>query len=167
MSTTDENLQFAFSGESQANRRYLFYADKAEQEGYKQIARLFRAAADAEAVHARSHSNVMQTVKTTKDNLLAAINGENHEFTEMYPEFIKQAESEGTQKAKGSFAMANQVERIHHDLFKAALNMLENGKAMEEKPFHVCQICGNTVEAEAPEKCPVCGAPKTMFKSID
>ena len=167
MSTTNENLEFAFAGESEANRKYLFFAEKAEEEGNKQIARLFRAAADAETVHARNHLRVMQGTKSTKDNLLAAIGGENHEFTEMYPAFIKQAEVEGEGKAKDSFDLANRVERIHHGLYEAALSMLEKGQAMDEKPFFVCQYCGNTVEGEAPEKCPVCGAPKRMFKLID
>ena len=167
MSTTGQNLEFAFAGESQANRKYLFYAEKAEEQGYKQIAHLFRAAADAETAHARNHLRVMQGVKSTKDNLIAAIGGENHEFTEMYPIFIKQAEVENEKKAGDSFNLANQVEQIHHGLYKKALDMLEKGKAMAEKPFYVCQYCGNTVEGEAPERCPVCGAPRKMFKLIE
>ena len=167
MSTTNENLEFAFAGESQANRKYLFFAEKAEEEGYKQVARLFRAAADAETVHARNHLRVMQGIKSTKDNLRAAIGGENHEFTEMYPAFIKQAEAEGETKARDSFDLANKVEQIHHGLYQAALSLLEKGQAMDEKPFYVCQYCGNTVEGEAPERCPVCGAPRRMFKLID
>jgi len=167
VSTTNENLQDAFAGESQANRKYLFFADKAEQEGYKQIARLFRAAADAETVHARNHFNVLQGIKSTKENLQAAIGGENHEFTEMYPAFIKQAEAESQEKAKGSFDLANRVERIHHRLYETALSMLEKGQVMDDKSFYVCQVCGNTVEGEAPEKCPICGAPRTKFKLID
>ena len=165
--STKENLEFAFAGESQANRKYLFFAEKAEGEGYQQVARLFRAAADAETVHARNHFRVMQGIKSTKDNLLAAISGENHEFTQMYPAFIKQAESEGEAKAKDSFNLANKVEQIHHSLYQAFLSMLEKNQVMEEKPFYVCQYCGNTVEGEAPEKCPVCGAPRRMFKRID
>ena len=167
MSTTNDDLQFAFSGESQANRKYLFFSEKAEQEGYKQVAKLFRAAADAETVHAKNHLKVMQGIKSTRDNLLVAISGENHEFTEMYPAFIKQAEVEGAKKARDSFDLANKVEQIHHGLFGAAFGMLEKGQAMDEKPIYVCQFCGNTVEGEAPEKCPVCGAPKRMFKLID
>ncbi len=167
MSTTNENLQFAFAGESQANRKYLFFAEKAEEEGCKQIARLFRAAADAETAHARNHLKVMQEIKSTRDNLLAAITGEHHEFTEMYPSFIRQAEVEGEAKARNSFDLANKVEQVHHTLFQAALNKLEKGQAMDDKPIYVCQYCGSTVEGEAPEKCPVCGAPKRMFKLID
>jgi len=167
MSNTKDNLQNAFAGESQANRKYLFFAEKAEQEGQKQVARLFRAAADAETVHARNHLKVMQGIKSTKENLLAARGGENYEFTEMYPGFIKQAEAEGNDKAKDSFDLANQVEEIHHGLFDSALSKIEKGEIIEEKPIYVCQYCGNTVEGEAPEKCPVCGAPKRMFKLIE
>jgi rubrerythrin len=167
MSITKDNLQTAFAGESQANRKYLFFAEKAEQEGHKQIAKLFRAAADAETVHARNHLKVLQGIKSTKENLLAAKGGENYEFTEMYPGFIKQAEAEGKDKARDSFDLANEVEQIHHALFIAALSKIEKGETIGEKPIYVCQYCGNTVEGEAPEKCPVCGAPKRMFKLIE
>jgi len=167
VSKTSENLQAAFAGESQASRKYLYFAEKAEDEGYKQIARLFRAASDAETVHARNHLKVMQGIKSTEDNLKEAIGGENYEFTEMYPAFIKQAETEGDKKAKDSFDLANKVEQIHHRLYQTALSTLEKGQAMAEKPIYVCQYCGNTVEGEAPDRCPICGAPKKMFKRID
>ncbi len=167
MSKTAENLQAAFAGESQASRKYLYFAEKAEEEGYKQIARLFRAASDAETVHARNHLKVMQGIKSTSDNLKDAIGGENYEFTKMYPEFIEQADAEGDNKAKRSFNLANTVEQIHHRLYQTALNTLEKGQAMAEKPIYVCQVCGNTVEGEAPDRCPICGMPKTMFKLID
>jgi len=167
VSKTGENLQTAFAGESQASRKYLYFAEKAEGEGYKQIARLFRAASDAETVHARNHLKVMQGIKATQDNLKEAIGGENYEFTEMYPAFMKQAEAEGDNKAKNSFDLANKVEQIHHRLYQTALSMLEKGQAMAEKPIYVCQVCGNTVEGEAPDRCPICGAPKKMFKRID
>ena len=167
MSKTIDNLGAAFAGESQANRKYLFFAEKAEQEGHKQVAKLFRAAADAETVHARNHLKVMQGIESTKENLLAAKDGENYEFTEMYPEFIKQADTEGNDKAKDSFDMANKVEQIHHGLFNSALNKVEKGETIVEKAIYVCQYCGNTVEGEAPEKCPVCGAPRKMFKLIE
>ena len=167
MGKTAENLEFAFAGESQASRKYTYFAEKAAEEGHKHVARLFRAAADAETVHARNHLRVMQGIKSTNDNLLAAIDGENHEFTEMYPGFIKQAEAEGNQKAKDSFDLANKVEQIHHGLYKKALDMVEKGKIIADKPFYVCQYCGNTVEGEAPDRCPICGAPKKMFKLIE
>ena len=167
MSKTSDNLEFAFAGESQANRKYLFFAEKAEEEDQKRIARLFRAAADAETVHARNHLNVMQGIKSTSENLQVAIGGENHEFTEMYPAFIKKAETDGDKKAADSFDLANKVEQIHHGLYQNALISLEKGESMELQPFFVCQYCGNTVEGEAPEKCPICGAPKRMFKLIE
>jgi rubrerythrin len=167
MGSTKENLESAFAGESQANRKYTFFAEKAEEEGYKRIARLFRAAADAETVHARNHLNVLQEIKSTSENLQAAISGENYEFTDMYPTFIQQAEKEGNNKAINSFKLANQVEKIHHDLYQNALANLDKGKSTDLKPFYVCQVCGNTVEGEAPEKCPICGAPRKMFKPIE
>ena len=167
MPKTNENVQYAFAGESQANRKYLFFADKAEEEGHKQAARLFRAAAEAETVHARNHLRVMQGIKSTKDNLAVAISGENHEFTQMYPGFIKEADTEGQTQAKRSFDMANQVEKIHHGLFQAALDNLNKGKAVDDKPLFVCQVCGNTVEGSSPDKCPICGASAKMFKRID
>jgi len=169
MTKTDENLQAAFAGESQANRRYLFFAEKADEEGHKRIARLFRAAAEAETVHARNHLRAMQAIRSTTDNLKVAIAGEHHEFTEMYPEFIKQSEVDGNKKATNSFDLANRVEQIHYDLFQSASSRLESGGADQDQglPFYVCQVCGNTVEGEAPEKCPICGAPKARFKRVD
>jgi rubrerythrin len=166
MSKTRENLESAFAGESQANRRYLFFAEKAESEGQKRIARLFRAAAEAETVHARNHLKVLQGIRSTKENLQAAISGENHEFTQMYPEFIETGNSENDKKAVDSFDLANKVEKIHHSLYREALGDLDKGTGREPKPFYVCQVCGNTVEGEAPDKCPVCGASKQMFKPI-
>lgn len=167
MGKTTENVAAAFAGESQANRKYLFFAEMAEKEGYRQTARLFRAAAEAETVHARNHLGVLRGVKSTEENLKAAIAGENHEFTTMYPGFIKQADAEGEGQAKRSFDLANRVEQTHHGLFQAALNALEKGQAMDDKPFYVCQVCGHTAEGEAPEKCPVCGAAQKAFKRVD
>ena len=167
MSKSTENLETAFAGESQANRKYLFFAEQADKEGHRQIARLFRAAAEAETVHARKHLTVLEGIRSTGDNLQAAVGGEHYEFTEMYPEFIGQAEAEGESKARISFDLANQVEKVHHGLFKAALDMLEKKQALEDKTFYVCQVCGYTVEGEAPDKCPICGAPKVKFKPVD
>ena len=167
MSQTSDNLQAAFAGESQASRKYLYFSEKAEEEGRKQIARLFRAASDAETVHARNHLKVMQGIKSTSDNLKAAIDGEHYEFTKMYPDFIKQAVAEGNKKANDTFDLANKVEQIHHRLYQTALGMLEKGQDMAEKPMYVCQHCGNTIEGEPPDRCPICGMPKKMFKRID
>ena len=167
MSRTQENLQAAFAGESQANRKYLFFAEKAQREGQPRIARLFRAAAEAETVHARSHLGVMEGIGTTRDNLKVAIGGENYEFTEMYPGFIDQAKSDNDGKAETSFTRANEVEKVHHGLFQQALESLEAGRQLEDEPYFVCQVCGNTVPGEAPERCPICGAPRSQFKWVE
>lgn len=167
MSNTKENLEEAFAGESQASRKYTYFAEKADAEGNRQITRLFRAAAEAETIHARNHLRVMGEIKTTKDNLEAAIGGENYEFTSMYPGFIEQANKESNQAASNSFDMANQVEQIHHRLFQAALKDLESGQALSDEPYYVCPVCGNTVEGSAPERCPICGTPGSRFKKIE
>jgi len=167
MFKTEGNLQEAFAGESQANRRYLFFAGRAEKEGHPQVARLFRAAAEAETVHARNHFNAMDGVGSTRDNLLAAVMEEHHEFTRMYPPFIEQAKSEESERARVSFEYANEVEQIHHERFQEALKALEAGQQPKDEPYLVCQVCGNTIAGEAPEKCPICGAPRDRFKQID
>jgi len=167
MGNTNDNLQEAFAGESQASRKYLYFAEKADKEGQKYIARLFRAASDAETAHARNHLNVLGGIKSTADNLKAAIEGENHEFTKMYPDFIGMANTEANKKAADSFDLANRVEQIHHTLYSDALSSLEKGENIQNKPVYVCQYCGNTVAGEAPDVCPICGAPKKLFKLID
>ncbi len=164
---TEKNLQKAFAGESQANRRYLFFADKAEKEGHNQIARLFRAAAEAETVHARHHFAAMDGVGVTGENLLAGVVGEHYEFTRMYPGFIDTAESENNKRAQVSFEYANKVEQIHYGYFEETLKALEAGQQLKDEPYFVCQGCGNTVTGEAPERCPICGAPRRMFKQVD
>ena len=163
---TQDNLQAAFAGESQANRKYLAFATKADAEGFPQIAKLFRAAAAAETVHAHAHLRVMQGVGDTKKNLEAAIDGEGHEFKEMYPAFIEVAEKEGNRAAVMSFRNANAVEKIHFDLYGKALETLNAGKDLSPASIHVCEICGNTVVGEVPDKCPICGAPKAKFKEV-
>ena len=163
MSTT-ENLKEAFAGESQANRKYLAFAKKADKEGFFQVARLFRAAAAAETVHAHNHLKVLEGIKNTEENLKAAIAGEVAEFKEMYPAFIKVAKEDNNEAAFWSFNVANKVEEIHASLYENALQNL--GKNVEVI-YYVCDICGNTVEKEAPEICPICGAPKEEFKKIE
>ena len=167
MSQTQDNLGAAFAGESQANRRYLFFAKKAEEDGQTQVARLFRAAAEAETVHALSHFGVMGDFGTTRDNLKAAVGGENYEFTEMYPGFIEQAKADGNSRAEVSFIRANEVEKVHHGLFQQALETLEASSQLEDKPYFICQVCGNTVLGEAPLTCPICGAPRSQFKRVE
>jgi rubrerythrin len=167
MSNTMENLQTAFAGESQANRKYLFFAEKADKEGHPQIARLFRAAAESETVHARNHLQTMGGIGSTRDNLQEAAKGEQYEFTQMYPGFIEQAKAEKNNDAETGFDWANKVEKIHHRLYQKALEDLETKKEMKDEPYFVCQGCGYTVAGEAPEKCPVCGAPRSMFKRVE
>jgi len=164
--STRENLQEAFAGESQANRTYLAFAKKADAEGRPQIAKLFRAAAAAETVHAHAHLRVLGGVKETKENLQVAIEGEGHEFKTMYPEFIKAAEAEGNKAAIISFRNAMAVEEIHHDLYREALDTLSAGNDLPAATMHVCDVCGNTVKGDAPDKCPICGAPKTRFQEV-
>jgi rubrerythrin len=159
-----DNLKEAFAGESQANRKYLAFARKADEEGYKQVAKLFRAAAEAETVHAHNHLMVMDGIGSTADNLKTAISGEEDEFEAMYPEFIKEAKSEGNEKAVWTFDVANQVEEIHAELYTQALKALGNNAEVD---YFVCGHCGNTVENEAPDVCPICGAPKSEFMKID
>jgi len=158
------NLIEAFAGESQANRKYLAFAKKAEEEGYSQVAKLFRAAADAETVHAHNHLAALGGIRSTKENIQEAIDGETHEFKAMYPKMIKDASEEGESEAKRSFVYANKVEEIHANLYKKYLDSF--GKN-EEVDIYVCQRCGNTVEGNPPEGCPICGAPEVKFKRIE
>lgn len=167
MSKTEDNLKAAFSGESQANRKYLAFAKKAEQDGFPNIAKLFRAIAAAETVHAHNHLRLLKMIKSTKENLQAALNGEIYEFTDMYPEFIKTASQEGNTAAATTFNYANQVEKVHGKLYEKALESANQNKDIEEKEFFVCQVCGYTAEGEAPDVCPVCGAPRKKFKKIE
>jgi rubrerythrin len=158
---TEKNLMVAFEGECKAHFRYLAYARQAEEEGKKDIARLFRAVAEAEAVHAMNHLKVLGGFDDTEKNLLAAIDGETYEFTQMYPGFIEQAEKETNTRAALSFKHASDVEKIHNNLYSNALDNLGRNRETE---YHVCEICGNTVTGNAPEKCYVCGAGIDKFK---
>jgi len=167
MTTTEEGLKEAFAGESQANRKYLAFAEKSEKDGFPQIAKLFRAAAAAETVHAHNHFRVMGGVKSTIENLKSAIDGEHYEFTKMYPEFIKAAQKEGKKDAERSFNWANEVEKIHHKLYEDALKSAQSGKDLEKKEIYICPICGYTHGGTLPDKCPVCGTPKSKFKKIE
>lgn len=162
--STDENLKEAFAGESQANRKYLAFAKKADKEGFLQVARLFRAAAYAETVHAHNHLKVMKGINNTEENLKEAIEGEVEEFNVMYPVFIEEAKKEENKAAVWTFDVANQVEEIHAGLYENALENLGNNI---EAIYYVCNFCGNTVEKEAPDLCPICGAPKKEFKKIE
>jgi rubrerythrin len=166
MNKTSENLKDAFSGESQANRMYLAFAKKAEKEGLPQIAKLFRAAALAETVHALNHLEIMGKTKSTMENLKTAVSGETFEFDEMYPKYIEIAEKERNKKAAWSFDIANKVEEIHAGLFSKALETLETKRQLADTDYYVCKVCGNTVENAAPERCPICGTSKEQFEKI-
>lgn len=163
MGDTEKNLQAAFAGESQANRKYLAFSKKAEEEGLKGVAKLFKAAADAETVHAHNHLEVLGGIKGTLENLKSAYSGEHYEFTEMYPEFLDKAKEEKDNKAKMSFHWANEVEKVHGELYQSAIDALEAGKDFPETNYYICEKCGYTVGGEAPDKCPVCGAKKEQF----
>ncbi len=163
MTETLDKLMEAFAGESQANRKYLAFAKKAEEEGLTQVAKLFRAAAEAETVHALNHLRIAGKIGMTAANLEDAISGETHEFRQMYPEFITIAQREKNKQAEWSFNVANQVEEIHAGLYKKALDALKAKKPTSGVDYYVCKVCGNTVERQAPEKCPICGAPTAQF----
>jgi rubrerythrin len=164
MSETIKNLESAFAGESQANRKYLAFAKKAEQEGHPQVAMLFRAAAEAETIHAHNHLKELGGVKSTRENLEAAIKGESFEFQQMYPKMIEEAEKEANKAALRSFSFANEVEKIHANLYRKALENL--GKNLDTD-YYVCQVCGYTAEGSAPDECPVCKAKKQAFRKVE
>jgi rubrerythrin len=163
--TTQENLATAFAGESQANRKYLAFARQAEKEGFSQIATLFRAAAEAETIHAHAHLANMGGVGTTVQNLEAAVAGETYEFTEMYPPMVEQAAAEG-HKAKKMLDFANRAEKVHAGLFRQALEALRAGKDLTKMEVYLCPFCGDVEFGVPPEKCPICGAPAAKFQKI-
>jgi len=160
---TADNLKEAFAGESQTNRKYLAFAKKAEAEGYPQIAKLFRAAAEAETVHAINHLRELGGIQSTDKNLHVALSGESYEFQKMYPRMIDDARAEGVQGALRSFSFANEVEKVHAALYDKAIKNL--GKSVDTD-YYVCQVCGYTAEGEAPDDCPVCKAKKQAFKKV-
>jgi len=164
MSKTEKNLLEAFAGESQANRKYLAFAEKADKEGHAQAAKLFRAAAAAETVHAHAHLRALKGVGSTAENLKEAVAGETHEFKDMYPPMIEDAIAEGHKAAQRSFEFANTVEAVHAALYQKALDTLENPT---EADYYVCSVCGHTMENEAPDACPVCKAAKKAFFKVD
>jgi rubrerythrin len=166
MSETENNLKAAFAGESQANRKYLAFARKADEEGHKGVAKLFRAAAEAETIHAHNHLDALNGVKTTLENLREAFGGEHYEFTEMYPVFLTKSKEEKQGAATKTFHWANEVEKVHGALYQEALKTLEAGGEMSDKDYYVCEKCGYTIADTAPDKCPVCGAKKDAFFKV-
>lgn len=164
---SSENLSNAFAGESQANRKYLAFAKQAETENYLQVAKLFRAAAAAETIHAHAHLRAMGGIKSTAENLEAAIEGERFEYQEMYPPYLQDAQEEEAKPAEISFKNAMAVEEIHHNLYSEAGKAVQAGNDLPERKIYVCEICGNTVYGEAPDNCPICGVPKSKFMEIE
>lgn len=164
--STSENLKEAFAGESQANRMYLAFAKQAQKDGYPQVAKLFRAAAEAETVHAHAHFRVMGGIKKTEENLKTAIEGEGFEFQQMYPKFLAEAQAEENKAAVVSFKHALAVEEIHHGLYNEALEAILKDADLPDAKIYVCAVCGNTVRDNAPDKCPVCSATKEKFIEI-
>ncbi len=164
MEKTMQGLAAAFAGESQANRKYLAYAKQAETQGYKQAAKLFKAAAEAETLHALAEFKAMGKIKDTAENLKDAVAGETHEFTEMYPEFIEYAKQENQSEALRIFQLASAAEKVHADLYQKALDNLtkEDGPA-----YYLCPVCGYIHEAKAPEVCPICNAKGLAFKEYN
>lgn len=163
MTKSHDDLKAAFAGESQANRKYLAFADKAEKEGYPQAAKLFRAAAAAETIHANSHLRALGEIKSTAENLEAAASGENYEWTEMYPAFIKDAEAEADKVALFSFNKANDAEKVHEKLYRDMKATLDKGEVFD---YFLCPVCGYIEKGSAPDKCPICGAPKERFEKF-
>ena len=163
MSKSEQNLSEAFAGESQANRKYLAFAKQADKEGYAQVAKLFRAAAEAETIHAHNHLNALKGVGKTEKNLEEAIAGETHEFKSMYPGMIADAEAEGDKAAKRTLSYANEVEKVHAALYQKAL---DNMSGLEAVDYYVCSVCGYTCEKEPPEKCPVCKSNAKAFYKV-
>jgi rubrerythrin len=164
MSKSVDDLKAAFAGESQANRKYLAFAKKADEEGYKQAAKLFRAAAEAETVHAHNHLRAMDGVAGTLENLQEAVGGETYEVESMYPPMIADAEADGNKRALNSFKYAFEVEKVHARLYKEAIENMN--KKEEVYDYFVCPICGFTAPRFAPDKCPVCNTPGTKFLKV-
>jgi rubrerythrin len=162
MAATENNLKEAFAGESQANRKYLAFARKAEQEGFNNVARLFRTAAEAETIHALGHLSAMGGVGTTEDNVRAAMAGETYEYTEMYPPMLEQATADSHPGGR-MFSYALKAEAVHAKLYQMALEALRQGRDLAQMDFYLCPVCGNIEIGKAPDACPICGAKGEKF----
>ena len=165
MATTKENLEAAFAGESQAFQKYTNFADKAEKDGFPNVARLFRTAAQAERIHAGGHFAALEGVGSTVENLEAAIGGETYEFTEMYPPMLEQAKADG-HAATRMFAMAVKAEEVHAKLYTQALDTVRQGNDLAETEFFLCPVCGHIEFGSAPDNCPICGTPADKFTLV-
>jgi len=165
MATTESNLKEAFAGESQANRKYLAFAKKAEKEGFTNVARLFRTAAEAETIHALGHLGAMDGVGSTADNLRAAVAGETYEYTQMYPPMLEQAIADD-HRAKRMFGYAVKAEAVHAQLYQMALEAVMQGKDLAETKFYLCPVCGHIELGTAPASCPICGAKGERYLQV-
>ncbi len=163
---TKENAMEAFAGESQANRKYQAFSDKAAEEGFKNVATLYKAASEAEAIHAKKLLKVLSAIEPTAKNLEKSIEGETHEFTSMYPAFIKEAEVEKKSDAVLAFTFAMKAEQVHAGLYKKALEAVKAGKDIGREKIFLCPVCGNIEIGKAPDKCPICGVFGKQFREI-
>lgn len=163
---TDENTQEAYAGESQANRKYSVFSEKAAAEGYPVVGKLFKAASEAEAVHAKRLLFIMDAVGSTEENLEGAIEGETYEFTEMYPEFIAAAKEERKNEAADVFTHAMKAEEVHAGLYRKALEAVREDKDLDAEKVYLCPVCGNIELDSAPARCPICGVPARMFREV-
>jgi rubrerythrin len=164
---TKENALEAYAGESQANRKYSVFSEKAAAEGFPNVAKIFKAASEAEAIHAKRLLFVLRMVDSTEQNLEGSINGETHEFTEMYPAFIVQAQKEGNTEAETVFNHAMKAEQVHAGRYAAALEAVSEDRDIDVKTVYLCPVCGNIELNEIPDKCPICGVPGRMFREIE
>ena len=163
---SEKNLNDAFAGESQAHMKYMAFGDKAERENLPNVARIFRANSFAEQIHATNHLRTLSGIQDTSENLKAAIEGETFEVEEMYPAFIKDAQEEQEPAAERMSVWAKAAEEVHAGLYKKAKSAVDGGQDVDLESIHVCQVCGFTMEGDAPEICPVCGTPKARFSQF-
>ncbi|RPH35339.1 MAG: rubrerythrin family protein [Planctomycetota bacterium] len=165
MAETEKNLKAAFAGESQANRKYLAFAKKAEADGFPNVARLFRTAAEAETIHAHGHLEALGGIRSTAENLAEAVGGETYEYREMYPPMVKTA-GEEKHRARRMFGWALRAEEVHAKLYAAALEAVKAGKDISETTFFLCPMCGHIEAGGAPDRCPICGALQDEFVQV-
>ena len=165
MTNTEQNLKEAFAGESQANRKYLAFSKKAEADGFPNVARLFRTAAEAETIHAHGHLEALGGIGTTAANLEAAVGGETYEATQMYPPMLSQAAAD-KHAAKRMFGYAVRAEAVHAKLYQMALDAVKQGKDLAETKFFLCPVCGHIELGQPPASCPICGALEDEFVQV-
>lgn len=165
MTQTSNNLKEAFAGESQASQKYLAFARRAGKDGYRNIAALFRTAAEAERIHAEGHLGAMDGIGSTAQNLAAAIQGETYEYTRMYPPMLKQAEADG-HKAKRMFDYAAKAEAVHAQLYQLALEAVQKGQDLPEAKIYLCPVCGHIEFGTPPQHCPICNTKGSAYIQV-